>query len=100
MSLYSLKSSVLILLTDERGVHTTEEHSESAGMRLEILETIADPAQIFAGSRGEVFALREIEPSKYFVVVYREFQNDGFIITAFLTRRIQSIRRRQLLWLN
>jgi hypothetical protein len=94
------KNGVLIRLTDERWVHITEEHNELAGMRLEILETVADPAQIFAGSHGELFAVREIESSKYLVVVYREFQNDGFIITAFLTRRIQSIRRRQLLWPN
>ena len=94
------KNGVLIRLTDERWVHITEEHNELAGMRLEILETIADPAQIFAGSYGELFAVREIESGKYLVVVYREFQNDGFIITAFLTRRIQSIRRRHLLWPN
>jgi hypothetical protein len=79
-------------------VHVTEEHSELAGMRLEILETVADPTQIFAGNRSELFAVREIEPSKYLVVVYREFQTDGFIITAFLARRIQSFRRRQLVW--
>jgi hypothetical protein len=94
------KNGVPTRLTDERWVHITEEHNELAGMRLEILETIADPAQIFAGSRGELFAVREIEPGKYLVVVYRESQNDGFIITAFLTRRIQSFRQRQLLWPN
>jgi hypothetical protein len=94
------KNGVLIRLTDERWVHITEEHNELAGMRLELLETIADPAQIFAGSCGELFAVREIESGKYLVVVYREFQNDGFIITAFLTRRIHSIRRRQLVWPN
>jgi hypothetical protein len=94
------KNGVLIRLTDERWVHITEEHNELAGMQLEILETIADPAQILAGSQGELFAVREIESGKYLIVVYREFQNDGFIITAFLTRRIQSIRRRQLLWPN
>ena len=30
-------------------------------MRLEILETITDPAQMFAGNRGELFAVRDIE---------------------------------------
>ena len=77
-------------------MHITEEHNELAGMRLEILETITDPTQIFARNRGELFAVGEIEPGKYLVVVYREFQNDGFIITAFLSRRVQSFRRRQL----
>ncbi len=81
-------------------MHITEAHNELAGMQLEILETIAEPAQIFAGSYGELFAVREIESGKYLVVVYLELQHDGFIITAFLTRRIQLIRRRQLLWPN
>jgi hypothetical protein len=92
------KNDVPIRLADERWVHITEEHSELAGMRLEILETIVNPTQIFAGTRGELFAVREIEPGKSLVVVYREFQNDGFIITAFLTRRMQAFRRRQRLW--
>ena len=94
------KNGVLIRLTDERWVHITEEHNELAGMRLEVLETITDPAQIFAGSYGELLAVREIESDKYLIVVYRELQHDGFIITAFLTRRIQAIRRRQVLWPN
>ncbi len=92
------KNDVPIRLTAARWVHITEEHSELAGMRLEILETVVDPTQIFAGTRGELFAVREIEPGKYLVVVYREFQNDGFIITAFITRRMQAFRRRQRLW--
>ena len=92
------KNGIPIRLTDERWVHITEEHSELAGLRLEILETIADPVQIFAGTGGELFGVREIEPDKDLVVVYREFQDDGFIITAFLTRSIQAFRRRQRLW--
>jgi hypothetical protein len=30
--------------------------------------------------------------------VYRELQEDGFIVTAFLTRRIRSLDRRGQLW--
>lgn len=94
------KNGVPIRLTDERWVHIIEEHNELAGRRQEVLETITDPAQIFSGSYGELLAVREIESGKYLVVVYRELQYDGFVITAFLTRRIQSIRRRQILWPN
>src|SRR5262249_40992134 len=50
------------------------------------------------GIGGELLAVREIEPGKYLVVVYRESQQDGFIITAFLTRKGQALRRRQQLW--
>jgi hypothetical protein len=81
-------------------VHITEEHNELAGRRQEVLERITDPAQIFSRNYGELLAVREIESGKYLVVVYRELQHDDFVITAFLTRSIQSIRRRQVLWLN
>jgi hypothetical protein len=56
------------------------------------------PTEIFAGNRGELLAVREVEPGKYLVVVYRESQQDGFIITAFLTRKGQALHRRQQLW--
>src|SRR5688500_14502777 len=92
------KNGVPIRLTDERWAHITEEHSELVGLRLEIVATVANPTAIFAGNRGELLAIREVEPEKYLVVVYREFQQDGFIITAFLTRKGQALRRRQQLW--
>jgi hypothetical protein len=92
------KNGVPIRLTDERWAHIMEEHSELAGLRLEISETVANPTTIFAGNQGELLAVREVEPGKYLVVVYRESQRDGFIITAFLTRKGQALHRRQQLW--
>ena len=92
------KNGAPIRLTDERWEHITEEHGELTGLRSEILETVANPAWIFAGKQGELLAVRETEPGKYLVVVYRESQNDGFIITAFLTRRLHALQRRQQLW--
>jgi len=92
------KNGVPIRLTDERWVHITDEHGELASLRLEIVETVANPTWIFTGNQGELLAVREIEPGKYLVVVYRESQNDGFIITAFLTRRLRALQRRQRLW--
>jgi len=92
------KNHVPVRLTDERWAHIAEEHSELAGLRLEIVETVANPTEIFAGNRGELLAVREVEPGKYLVVVYREAPQDDFIITAFLTRKGQALRRRQQLW--
>ncbi|VAX34944.1 hypothetical protein MNBD_UNCLBAC01-685 [hydrothermal vent metagenome] len=89
-----------IRLNDERWVHITEEHCELAGYRLEILETIEHPLRILEGKDGEAIALREVEEGKYLVVVYRELEQDGFIITAFFTRRIKSLERRKQLWPN
>jgi hypothetical protein len=92
------RSGVSVRLTDERWAHITEEHTELAGLRLDVLETVAAAEQVLAGGAGELLAVREYLPSKWLVVVYRETGSDGFIITAFLTRRIRSLDRRTQLW--
>ena len=92
------KNGVSIRLTDERWAQITEEHGELAGLRLEVLETIAEPVRIVEGREGTLVAAREIEPGKDLVAVYRELEQDGFIITAFLTRRRASLDRRRQLW--
>ena len=69
-----------------------------AGMRHDILEVVAEPSRVVAGKHGELMAVREIADRKHLVVVYRELQADGFIITAFLTRRIDALIRREQVW--
>jgi hypothetical protein len=91
-------NGILIRLTDERWSHITEEHCELAGMRLEVLETISDPERVLEGNYGALMAARETTPGKYLIVVYNEFEEDGFIITAFLTKRINSLTRRTQIW--
>ena len=92
------KNGISIRLTDERWTHITEEHCELAGMRLETLETVVNPSKILEGGDGELLAVREIAKNKFLVVVYRELIGDGFIITAFLTRREQYLNRRKQVW--
>ncbi|MFA7242215.1 MAG: hypothetical protein WC091_19055 [Sulfuricellaceae bacterium] len=46
----------------------------------------------------ECLAIQEVEKGKWLVVVYREQGSDGFVITAFLTRRIRSLDGRKQLW--
>ena len=65
------KNKVPVRLTAERWAHITDEHCELAGMRLEVMETVAEPERIFAGNRNELLAVREIEQGKYLVVVYQ-----------------------------
>jgi hypothetical protein len=90
------KNGIVIRLTDERWTHITEEHNELAGLRVEILETLSDPVRVVQGGEGELLAIRELELGKQIVVVYRELEEDGFVITAFLTRRMRSLERKQL----
>jgi len=92
------KHGVPIRLTDERWAHITEEHAELAGLRHEVLAAIDEPERIALGHGGERLAVRRLESGKYLVAVYRELELDGFVITAFLTRRMRALERRTQLW--
>ena len=93
------KNDVPIRLTQERWFHITEEHSEMAGYYFEVLEAVEEPEAIYEGKAGECIAVREVEKGKYIVVVYRELsKEDGFIITAFLSRRRKQLEGRQKIW--
>ena len=93
------RASVTIRLTDERWAHIVEEHGELAGLQAKVLQTIAEAETIHSGKAGELFAVHTVEPGKALVVVYREFDGrDGFVITAFLTRQLAKLSRRQQKW--
>lgn len=92
------RNNVLIRLTDERWQHIVTGHPEVAEMKEDVLKTISHPQRIFEGRDGELLAIREIEPGKGLVVAYRELIDDGFIITAYSTRRLQSLTKRKQLW--
>ena len=80
-------------------IHITEEHSELAGYYFEVFETVNEPQAVYEGKLGELIAVKELEIGKFMVVVYKEVsKEDGFIITAFLARRIGQIERRNKLW--
>jgi hypothetical protein len=94
------KRGVSIRLTDERWSHVVEEHCELAGMLHEILDAVALPDRILAGYAGECLAVKAKSTGKALVVVYREdaTEQDGFVITAFVTSRVRSLERRPQLW--
>lgn len=92
------KSGIPIRLTDERWTHITDEHGELAGLRSEVLKAVEDPLRVVEGGAGELLAVRELDLGKYVVVVYREQKDDGFVITAFLTRRVRALERRKQVW--
>jgi hypothetical protein len=92
------KSGVLIRLPEERWRHIIERHDVLVDKKQIILETISHPDRVFVGNEGALMAIRELEPGRWLLVVYREDQEDGFVITAFPTRRISSLNRRQIIW--
>jgi len=93
------RGGVPVRLTAERWSHIVEEHSELAGLRADVLETVAEAEAVHEGAAGELLASRIRESGHALVVVYRETSpHDGFIITAFLTRRPERLDRRPKRW--
>ncbi len=48
---------------------------------------------------NELLAVKILIQSKYLIVVYRELNSDdGFVITSFLTSKINYLKSRKLIW--
>ncbi|MFH0774961.1 MAG: hypothetical protein V2A53_05655 [bacterium] len=93
-------NNIPIRLTDERWIHIVENHDDIAGYYFDVLETITNPTWIFEGDEDELWAVKSISEKKAVLVIYKELkeQNDGFIITAFFTTKIQKLLRRKIIW--
>ncbi len=88
---------VSIRLTDERWAHIIERHPEMGPLRTSVVETIERPDIIQVGDAGTLLAIRWLPTTpltaKFCVVVYREMSDDdGFVVTAYLTRRPSTTR--------
>jgi len=91
-----------IRLTYQQWVHITESHDYMVGNREMILETVSDPDRLTTGDMGATIALRHYPSTniteKTCIVIYRD-EDDGFVITAFLTSKSEQIlRRRNTIW--
>ena len=94
------RSGVPVRLTEERWQHIVHGHPEMEDRRQQVLETLAEPDMIHQGDAGELLAIRFWPGSpagRFVVVAYREIgPEDGFILTAYMTRRPSG--RRVTLW--
>jgi hypothetical protein len=93
-------NKVPIRLTEERWFHIAEEHNELAGYYFDVLETVKKPQVIYSGKEGALIAIKSLEEGdKNLVVIYKELeQTDGFIITAFLSHKVEKMKRRKQIW--
>ncbi len=93
-------NDVPIRLTDERWNHIVENHDDIAGYYFDVLETVDSPSWIFKGDEDELWAAKLIAEKKVILVIYKEQkeQNDGFIITAFFTTKIEKLLKRSIIW--
>lgn len=90
-----------IRLPEERWKHINERHPETKDQEEQVKETMAAPDLIQEGVKEELLAIRRfkrtpISENKYCVVVYKPRNGEGFVITAYFTRRPSF--RRKLLW--
>jgi hypothetical protein len=97
-------NDVLIRLTPECWQHITQNHPEMLEQADKILQTLNQPDRIQVGDTDERLALRRYDKTpvttdKFLVVVYRETSpTDGFVITAYFTRRPAT--HRKTLWMR
>lgn len=88
---------VPIRVTHERLVHIYDRHPEMKGHEELIIKGIGDPEYVQEGDFGARLGIRSIAaewPLKYVVVVYKELSgDDGFLLTAYFTRKPAEWRR-------
>jgi len=76
--------------------HIVARHPEVKAYTSEIGEAVRNPDLIVRGLRGELKALKFYSRlhigSKYLVVVYREFDDEKVIITAYFTSNVARVK--------
>jgi len=90
-------NNIPIRLTDERWRHIVENHEDIAGYYDAVLQTVEDADYIIKGYGEALIALQKIKRNKFLAVVYKEFDDDGFIITAYFTSKLK-LEREEILW--
>ena len=87
---------VPIHLTHERWFHIVENHDDVVGYYEDVLDTVENPDLVLRGYRDSLVAVRSYGRQRYLMVIYQQVSvDDGFIITAYFTRKID---RRKAVW--
>jgi hypothetical protein len=90
-------NKVPVRLTAERWKHIVENHDDLAGYYDTVLKTVEDADYVIKGYKDALIALQEVKRKKYLAVVYKEFADDGFIITAYFTGKIK-LENEEIVW--
>ena len=101
MEIAHSRNGVPVRLTEATWNHIVDRHPEMRWHRWRVLGAVADPDVIQRGDYGARIAARHYNQppvaNLYVVAVYREVEaTDGFVITAYLARRLSE--RREVLW--
>jgi len=96
------KNGKELRLTAERWSHIVEAHDYMAGNQDLVFETLENPDYIVGGGQGEFIALKHYKKNIYLgkgvVVIYKEKEKEGFVITAFMTSEPERIIKKGVIW--
>ena len=89
-------NGVPIRLTEERWAHIVDNKPYMRPYREGVLIAVETPTWVLRGYAGALVAVLSLGGQRFLNVVYREIsKEDGFIITAFISRKVN---RRNILW--
>lgn len=89
-------NGVPIRLTEERWDHVVSNKPYMGRYYERVLEAIENPTWVLRGYAGTLIAVLALARPSYLHVVYREVgQDDGFIITAYIARKLN---RKMIVW--
>ena len=95
-------SGKTIRLTRKQWTHIIESHDYMAGNLEKVMETVSAPDCLIKGQMGAIIALKHYSATniteKHCVIVYKETETDGFIITSFLTSKPGTIKTKGVIW--
>lgn len=94
-------NGVPIRLTKERWEHIITSHLEiKPNNYKKVLNIVKNPDAILKGDFEELLAVRKrSSKNPWIVVVYKEIsQEDGFVITAYLTTDSRWLFQREIIW--
>ena len=96
MDRISSVNGVSIRLTQERWAHIVSNKPYMETYYERVLDTVERPTWILDGYAGASVAVLTLAKQEYLHVVYREVSRmDGFIITAFIARKVN---KRAIVW--
>ena len=81
-------NGIPIRLTEERWAHIVENKPYMSAYYGQVLATIENPTWVLRGHAGALVAVSPLGRRQFLNVVYREVsRDDGFVITAFISRK-------------
>ena len=89
-------NGVPIRLTKERWEHIVSNKPHMEAYYERVLDVVERPTWVLQGYAGALAAVLTIAKQEYLHVIYREIsRTDGFIITAFIARKVN---KRAIVW--